>query len=111
MQVTINHTAGWWLGDLSGPYVKAISDSIQAEWGVEPLWIREGGSIPGIPFLEQECRWCAVISIDFVNAAEVTDASKTIIVNVKAIHFPMGAASDSAHLPNERIKMVNLEVS
>ncbi|KAI9614031.1 hypothetical protein H4Q26_009886 [Puccinia striiformis f. sp. tritici PST-130] len=31
--------------------------------------------------------------------------------NAKAIHLPMGSASDSAHLPNERIKMVNLEVS
>ena len=53
--MTINHTAGWWLGDLSGPYVQAIGESILAEWGTEPLWIREGGSIPGIPFLEQEC--------------------------------------------------------
>lgn len=53
--MTINHTADWWLGDLSGPYVQAIGDSIKAEWGTEPLWIREGGSIPGIPFLEQEC--------------------------------------------------------
>lgn len=84
LEVTINHTAGWWLGDLSGPYVQAIGESILAEWGTEPLWIREGGSIPGIPFLEQE-------------------------FEAKAIHLPMGAASDSAHLPNERIKMVNLE--
>ncbi|KAG0144991.1 hypothetical protein CROQUDRAFT_659306 [Cronartium quercuum f. sp. fusiforme G11] len=84
LEVSINHTADWWLGDLNGPYVRAIGDSIKAEWGTEPLWIREGGSIPGIPFLEQEFK-------------------------VKAIHLPMGAASDSAHLPNERIKMVNLE--
>ncbi|MBW0482775.1 hypothetical protein O181_022490 [Austropuccinia psidii MF-1] len=84
LQVEINHTADWWLGDPKDAYSVAIGDCVEEEWGTKPLWIREGGSIPSVPFLEDE-------------------------FNAKAIHLPMGSASDSAHLSNERIKMLNLE--
>jgi di- and tripeptidase len=46
--------------------------------------IREGGSIPTVPWLE-----------DFFNCP--------------AIHFPMGQSSDQAHLKNERIRLRNLQ--
>lgn len=49
----------------------------------EPLYIREGGSIPAISFLEKE-------------------------FNAPAAMFPMGQASDNAHLDNERIRVENL---
>ena len=49
----------------------------------KPLYIREGGSIPSIRFLEQE-------------------------FNAPAAHLPCGQASDSAHLDNERIRLLNL---
>lgn len=48
-----------------------------------PLYIREGGSIPAIRFLEKE-------------------------FNAPAAHLPCGQASDSAHLGNERIRVLNL---
>ena len=48
-----------------------------------PLYIREGGSIPAIRFLEKE-------------------------FNAPAAHLPCGQASDSAHLDNERIRVSNL---
>lgn len=48
-----------------------------------PLYIREGGSIPAIRFLEKE-------------------------FDAPAAHFPCGQASDSAHLDNERFRLVNL---
>ncbi|CAG9936747.1 unnamed protein product [Clonostachys rosea f. rosea IK726] len=48
-----------------------------------PLYIREGGSIPAIRFLEKE-------------------------FGAPAAHLPCGQASDSAHLDNERLSMVNL---
>ena len=48
-----------------------------------PLYIREGGSISAIRFLEQE-------------------------LDAPAAHLPCGQASDSAHLVNERIRLVNL---
>jgi len=48
-----------------------------------PLYIREGGSIPAISFLERE-------------------------FSAPAAMFPMGQASDNAHLGNERIRVENL---
>lgn len=48
-----------------------------------PLYIREGGSIPAIRFLEKE-------------------------FNAPAAQLPCGQASDNAHLDNERIRVVNL---
>lgn len=47
-----------------------------------PLFIREGGSIPAIAFLEKE-------------------------FEAKAAMFPMGQASDNAHLDNERMRVLN----
>lgn len=49
----------------------------------EPLLIREGGSIPAMSFLEHE-------------------------FDAPAAMFPMGQASDNAHLDNERIRVENL---
>jgi di- and tripeptidase len=49
----------------------------------KPLYIREGGSIPAIRFLEKE-------------------------FGAPAAHFPCGQASDSAHLDNERLRLTNL---
>ncbi|KAF2157577.1 glutathione degradosome [Myriangium duriaei CBS 260.36] len=49
----------------------------------KPLYIREGGSIPAIRFLELE-------------------------FDAPAAHLPCGQASDSAHLDNERLRLINL---
>ncbi|KAF2092255.1 beta-Ala-His dipeptidase [Saccharata proteae CBS 121410] len=49
----------------------------------KPLYIREGGSIPAIRFLEKQ-------------------------FGAPAAHLPCGQASDSAHLDNERLRLVNL---
>lgn len=49
----------------------------------KPLYIREGGSIPAIRFLEKE-------------------------FDAPAAHLPCGQASDSAHLDNERLRVENL---
>ena len=49
----------------------------------KPLYIREGGSIPAIRFLEME-------------------------FDAPAAHLPCGQASDSAHLDNERLRLINL---
>lgn len=51
--------------------------------GRKPLYIREGGSIPSIRFLEKE-------------------------FDAPAAHLPCGQASDSAHLDNERLRLSNL---
>ena len=49
----------------------------------KPLYIREGGSIPPIRFLEKE-------------------------FNAPAAHLPCGQASDAGHLHNERLRVLNL---
>jgi di- and tripeptidase len=54
--------------------------------GRKPLYIREGGSIPSIRFLEKE-------------------------FNAPAAHLPCGQASDAAHLDNERLRVANLTKS
>lgn len=56
---------------------------IPARKGRKPLYIREGGSIPSIRFLEKE-------------------------FGAPAAHLPCGQASDSAHLDNERMRVSNL---
>ncbi|KAJ7134317.1 hypothetical protein C8R44DRAFT_662695 [Mycena epipterygia] len=83
LNVNVEHTADWWLGELDDFWFKALESAVQEEWGMEPLRIREGGSIPSVPFLEKE-------------------------FGCHALHLPMGQSSDQAHLPNERISLDNL---
>lgn len=60
-----------------------LSDEKGKPKGRKPLYIREGGSIPSIRFLEKE-------------------------FGAPAAHMPCGQASDSAHLDNERLRLTNL---
>ena len=43
LEITVAHTADWWLGNLDDPWFNAMENAIREEWGVEPLRIREGG--------------------------------------------------------------------
>ncbi|CDO74568.1 hypothetical protein BN946_scf184771.g4 [Trametes cinnabarina] len=54
LSVTIDQTADWWLGKLDDPWFHALENAVKDEWGVDPLRIREGGSIPSVPYLEKE---------------------------------------------------------
>ncbi|KAJ7688222.1 hypothetical protein B0H14DRAFT_3053338 [Mycena olivaceomarginata] len=83
LKVSVENTANWWLGELDDFWFKALESAVQDEWGMEPLRIREGGTIPSVPFLEKE-------------------------FGCHALHLPMGQSSDQAHLPNERISLDNL---
>lgn len=74
-------------GGLSHPHTTTTStdnnESQKQRPPQKPLYIREGGTIPAIRFLEQE-------------------------FNAPAAHLPCGQASDSAHLDNERLRLLNL---
>ncbi|KAN0141012.1 Zn-dependent exopeptidase [Lactarius tabidus] len=83
IKVTVEHTADWWLGDLTHPWFLELERAIQDEWGAEPMRVREGGSIPCVPFLEKA-------------------------FGCPALHLPMGQSSGQAHLPNEHISLSNL---
>ncbi|KAF8208660.1 hypothetical protein K438DRAFT_1415421, partial [Mycena galopus ATCC 62051] len=70
-------------GELDDFWFTALESVVQEEWGMEPLRIREGGTIPSVPCVEKE-------------------------FGCHALHLPMGQSSDQAHLPNERISLDNL---
>ncbi|KAI5122438.1 hypothetical protein M0805_008751 [Coniferiporia weirii] len=84
LHVTIDNATDWWLGDIEGHWFQALEGAVKDEWGVEPLRIREGGSIPSVPYLEKEFK-------------------------CRALHLPLGQSSDRAHLNNERISLDNLQ--
>ncbi|KAI9321641.1 hypothetical protein BX666DRAFT_2017500 [Dichotomocladium elegans] len=83
ISVKIESSADYWLGNPESRYFKAVEHAIEKEWKMKPLYIREGGSIPAVRFLEKFC-------------------------DAPAVHLPMGQASDQAHLHNERICLRNL---
>jgi di- and tripeptidase len=108
LRVIIDHKAEPWLGDFNNQMYKTLEEGVMRAWngssetnGVNnleqstssgsspasgsrrPLYIREGGSIPAIRFLEKE-------------------------FGAPAAHLPCGQASDHAHLDNERLRLVNL---
>lgn len=71
------------LHDLDISSSDSATPSVTKPKGRKPLYIREGGSIPSIRFLEKE-------------------------FDAPAAHMPCGQASDSAHLDNERLRLINL---
>lgn len=72
-----------WLGNLDSKLYKILNEAIISEWKLKPLFIREGGSIPSIRFLEK-------------------------FFNANAAQIPCGQSSDNAHLNNERLRIINL---
>ncbi|KAK9471363.1 uncharacterized protein V1510DRAFT_368013 [Dipodascopsis tothii] len=85
LSVKIVHAADPWLGDYTNHCFQLLSGAIQKTWNMKepPLFIREGGTIPGVRILEK-------------------------IVGAPAAQVPCGQASDSGHLDNERVRVLNL---
>ena len=87
LSVQINHQAEPWLGDPTNQLFRTLEKAVMEVWSPDvpqkPLYIREGGSIPAIRFLEKE-------------------------FNAPAAQLPCGQASDNAHLDNERLRLANL---
>ncbi|KAJ2776481.1 hypothetical protein H4R18_005650 [Coemansia javaensis] len=94
LHLEVKPNAQWWLADPETPVYQAAARAIREEWSDDaagpgaarvPLLIREGGSIPAVPWLESFFAPHAV-----------------------AVNLPMGQSSDNAHLDNERISLENL---
>ncbi|BEI87726.1 uncharacterized protein CcaverHIS019_0104440 [Cutaneotrichosporon cavernicola] len=83
LEVNVTHAAAWWLASLDNPYFRALEDAIKDVWGVAPLKIREGGTVPTMSWLEREFA-------------------------APCVHLPLGQSSDAGHLANERIRLLNL---
>ncbi|WVR07349.1 hypothetical protein IAU60_004390 [Kwoniella sp. DSM 27419] len=81
--IQVTHSASWWLASLDSPYLKALEASVQDVWGVPPLKIREGGTVPTVFWLEKE-------------------------FDAPCVHLPLGQSSDAGHLANERMRLTNL---
>ncbi|EAQ85317.1 hypothetical protein CHGG_09331 [Chaetomium globosum CBS 148.51] len=108
LTIRIDNKAEPWLG-VPGNYIfRTLEEAVMRAWGGvssaegaavalppnatdgedkpkarKPLYIREGGSIPPIRYLEKE-------------------------FNAPAAHLPCGQATDAAHLDNERLRVMNL---
>ncbi|KAI9511084.1 Zn-dependent exopeptidase [Russula earlei] len=50
IKVTVDHTADWWLGDLTHPWFLELERAISNEWGAEPMRVREGGVRQFLPY-------------------------------------------------------------
>lgn len=83
LTIQILQEAEPWLGDPTNAAFRILAENVTKEWGVEPIFIREGGSIASIKFLETE-------------------------LGAPAAQLPCGQSSDNAHLNNERLRVVNL---
>ncbi|OQS07356.1 wd repeat-containing protein [Thraustotheca clavata] len=83
LTLTVKANVPWWLGDLNSRYFKAAEQALEKHWKIKPMLVREGGMSQNTTFL------------------------KTIL-KAPCMHFPMGQASDRAHLQNERIRLRNL---
>lgn len=98
--IKVDHPVDPWLGDPNNEIYQTLEEAIVEVWGLRksepsngrtqdnekpqrPLYIREGGSIPAIRFLEKE-------------------------FGAPAAQLPVGQASDNAHLENERLRLLNL---
>ncbi|KAK6910687.1 hypothetical protein I203_104719 [Kwoniella mangroviensis CBS 8507] len=82
-EIQVTHSASWWFTSLDSPYFKALESSVQDVWGVKPLKIREGGTVPTVFWLEKE-------------------------FGAPCVHLPLGQSSDAGHLANERMRLLNL---
>lgn len=86
LMVDFFHEAEPWLGNPDNLVYQILHEKMKKNWGPsvpDPLFIREGGSIPSIRFLEKA-------------------------FNAPAAQIPCGQASDNAHLKDEKLRVINL---
>lgn len=83
VSVTVDALGNWWEADVRSKWMVMAEAAIRREWGCEPLFVREGGTMPVASVLEK-------------------------LLSAPAIMIPLGQSSDAPHLANERIRRVNL---
>ena len=81
--VTVAHSA--WVADPTTAHYRAAARVLERHWGVAPLYVREGGTSVLTQLLGR-------------------------VLQAPVMLVPLGQSSDSAHLPNERIRLHNLNV-
>jgi len=81
--IEVKKVGDWWYGDRGAEAFGMAERAIEEVWGQAPLYVREGGTMPITAFLED-------------------------LLKAPALHLPLGQSTDNAHLPNERIRYLNL---
>lgn len=78
------HSVGdWWEADPKSELFQMAERAVRREWGVDPLYVREGGTMPVASLIEK-------------------------MLGAPALMIPMGQSSDNCHLANERLRRLNL---
>lgn len=83
LSVRVENVGEWWEADPHSKLFKMAERAVEREWGVAPLYVREGGTMPVASLTEQ-------------------------LLGAPALMIPMGQSSDNVHLANERIRRTNL---
>lgn len=83
LKVECLNTGDWWVGDANGEEFQIAANAVRSVWGVEPAYVCEGGSMPLFSFLAQT-------------------------LEAPIVQVPLGQFTDGAHLPNERMRELNL---
>ncbi|CAI5757816.1 unnamed protein product [Candida verbasci] len=83
LSINIFYEADAWIGDPNNKVYQLLYKNLKKHWAMEPLFIREGGSIPSVRFLEK-------------------------CFNAPAAQIPCGQSSDNAHLKDEKLRIINL---
>lgn len=82
LEVSIVNEADAWLGDPTNHAYEVLKEALTIKWGKQPLFVREGGSIPCIRTLEK-------------------------LLAAPAVQIPCGQSTDNAHLDNENLRIEN----
>ncbi|KAI8475319.1 MAG: Zn-dependent exopeptidase [Monoraphidium minutum] len=83
VDVRVHSVGDWWEADPESDVFKMAERAVRREWGVAPLYVREGGTMPVASLIEK-------------------------LLGAPALLIPMGQSSDSCHLANERLRRLNL---
>ncbi len=82
LKFTRMHGGKPWMTSFDNPFVQAAGRAIERGFGKEPVFTREGGSIPVVSTFQQE-------------------------LGIPSVLFGVGLPDENAHAPNERIDLGN----
>jgi len=82
LKVTRMHGGKPWMTSYENPYVQAAGRAIEKGFGRQPIFTREGGSIPVVSTFQEE-------------------------LGVPSVLFGVGLPDENAHAPNERLDVGN----
>ena len=82
LKITRMHGGKPWIASYDSPYIQAAGRAIQKGFGREPIFTREGGSIPVVSTFQEE-------------------------LGLPSVLFGVGLPDENAHAPNEKLDVSN----